>query len=177
MAAGLGACVSPGEVALSPLSRAVPEEARAETVCASLVYDLTCMAPRGYDLAEERPGPGLVMRYSSREATPAERSHLILRAYPQGARKLTWIVEENIIKPLKRAPGTGAVEAREASLGPRRGLAVAARREGEAWAFMQFFFAFAERGTVFVVEHAVPATRAKAERGRLEGFVDSIAFR
>lgn len=177
LAAGLAACASSGEVGLSPLSRGVPEESRPETLCASLVYDLTCVPPRGFDLAEERPGPGLVMRYSSREATPAERSHIIMRAYPLSRRKLSWIVDENIIKPLRHAHGMGKIGIHEAALGPRRGLAIAVRREGETWAFMQFFFAFAERDTVFVVEHTVPAPRAKSERGKLEGFIDSIAFR
>ncbi|MBI3299354.1 MAG: hypothetical protein HYZ75_14400 [Elusimicrobia bacterium] len=175
LAASLAGCASTGEVALAPVLRDVPEDPRPETLCASLVYGLTCVSPRGYDLTEEHPGPGPVMRYSSREATAPERSHLILRAYPMGKRKLSWIVDENILKPLERVAGD--VKMREASLGPRRGLALAAKREGETWAYVQMFFAFAQRDTVFVIEHAVPATRAKAEREVLETFVDSIAFR
>ena len=173
----LAGCGASGEVALSPLARQIPEEPGRDALCASLVYGLTCVAPRAYDLAEESPGPGLIMRYSSREATPPERSHLILRAYPLGRRKLSWVLEENVLGPLRAAPGVVEVKSREASLGPRRGYAVMARREGEPWAYMELFFAFSERGTVFVVEHAVPATRAKAEKGVLESFVDSVAFR
>ncbi|MBI5598070.1 MAG: hypothetical protein HY928_18465 [Elusimicrobia bacterium] len=176
-AAALSGCGASGEVAVSPLARPIPEEPGRDVLCASIVYGMTCVAPRGFDLAEERPGPGLIMRYSSRETTPPERSHLILRAYPLGRRKLSWVLEENILGPLRKAPGVAEVKSREASLGPRRGYAVMARRAGETWAFTELFFAFSERGTVFVTEHAAPATRAKAEKGLLEAFVDSIAFR
>lgn len=173
----LAGCGASGEVAVSPLARAVPEDPGRDALCASIVYGLTCVPPRAFDLAEERPGPGLIMRYSSRESTPPERSHLILRAYPLGRRKLSWVLEENVLGPLRGAPGVVEVKSREASLGPRRGYAVMARREGETWAYVELFFAFTERGTVFVTEHAVPATRAKSEKGVLEAFVDSIAFR
>lgn len=177
-AAGLlAACGAGGEVALSPLSRRVPDPPRAEGMCASLVYGLTCVAPRGYDLAEERSGPGLIMRYSSRADTPQEHSHLILRAYPATKRRLSWIVEENVMKPLRGAPGVSDLAMRQGSLGARRGLAVMARREDSTWRFVHKIFAFEREGTVFVAEHALPSSRAKLEARVLEDFVASLAFK
>lgn len=177
LAALLAACAGAPEVARSPLAREVPDERPPEGLCGSLVYALTCVEPRGYDLLEEGPGPGLVMRYTSREPTGTERSHLILRAYPLGARKLSWVLEENVVRPLRAAPGVLDVKVREGSLGSRRGLAVVARREGPGWTFLHKLFAFQREGTVFVVEHAVPAPKAKPEGSALEAFVESLAFR
>lgn len=162
---------------MSPLARRVPDERPMEGICGSLVYALTCVAPGGYDLLEEGPGPGLVMRYTSREATGVERAHLILRAYRLGDRKLSWVVDDNAVKPLKAAPGVSDVKLKEGSLGSRRGLAVVARREGEGWSFVHKLFAFQREGVVFIVEHAVPGPRAKSEASVLESFVASLAFR
>lgn len=148
-----------------------------EGLCGSLVYALTCVAPAGYDLLEETPGPGLVMRYTSRAPTGAERSHLILRAYPLGDRKLSWVFEENAVKPLRAARGVTDLKVREGTLGARRGLALVARRDGETWSFVHRLFAFQREGVVFVVEHAVPASKAKAEGPVLEAFIASLAFR
>lgn len=173
----LTGCAGTSEVALSPLARKVPEERPMEGLCGSLVYALTCVAPAGYDLLEESPGPGLVMRYTSREGSGPERSHLILRAYPLGARKLSWVFEENAVKPLKAAAGVSDVRVKEGSLGARRGLALVAKRDGGSWSFLHKLFAFQREGVVFVVEHAVPAPKAKAQGSVLEDFVASLAFR
>jgi len=148
-----------------------------EGLCGSLVYGLTCVAPQGYDLLEETPGPGLVMRYTSREATGPERAHLILRAYPLRDRKLSWVFEENAVKPLRSADGVSDVRVKEGSLGARRGLALVARRDGASWSFVHKAFAFQREGVVFVVEHAVPAPKAKSQGAVLEDFVGSLAFR
>lgn len=162
---------------MSPLSRRVPDERPMEGICGSLVYALTCVAPGGYDLLEDGPGPGLVMRYTSREATGPERAHLILRAYRLGDRKLSWVFDDNAVKPLKAAAGVVDVKVKEGSLGARRGLALVARREGEGWSFLHKLFAFQREGVVFIVEHAVPGPRAKSEAPVLDAFVASLAFR
>lgn len=176
-ALGLAGCAGTPEAALSPLARRVPDERPMEGLCGSLVYGLTCVAPAGYDLLEEGPGPGLVMRYTSRAPTGAERSHLILRAYPLGGRKLSWVFEENAVKPLRAAAGVSEVRVKEGALGARRGLALLARRDGGSWSFLHKLFAFQREGVVFVVEHAVPAPKAKSEGSILEDFVASLAFR
>lgn len=173
----LAGCAAVPEIALSPLARRVPEERPLEGLCGSLVYALTCVAPQGYDLLEESPGPGLVMRYTSREGTPAERAHLILRAYPLRERKLSWVFEENAVKPLRAAAGVSDVRVKEGSLGARRGLALVARRDGGSWSFAHKAFAFQREGVVFVVEHAVPSSKATAQGGVLQDFVASMAFR
>ena len=173
----LAGCAGTPETQWSPLVRRVPDDRPPDGPCGSLVYGLTCVAPEGYDLLESSPGPGLVMRYTSRETTGPERAHLILRAYPQGSRKLSWVVEENAVKPLGRAEGVGEVQVKEASLGSRRGLAVVARRDGGSLAFVHKVFAFQREGTVFIVEHAVPAPKERATRRVLEDFVASLAFR
>lgn len=173
----LAGCAGTPEAARSPLAREVPDERPPEGLCGSLVYGLTCVEPRGYDLLEEGPGPGLVMRYTSREPSGTERAHLILRAYPLGTRKLSWVVEENVVRPLRSSSGVSDVRVREGSLGARRGLAVLARRDGPGWAFLHKLFAFQREGTVFVVEHAVPEPKAKPEGSVLEAFVTSLAFR
>ncbi|MDE2292550.1 MAG: hypothetical protein KGL53_10750, partial [Elusimicrobia bacterium] len=74
----MAGCAATGDVAVSPLDRPVPDTPPPEGLCASLVYGLTCVAPRGYDLVQEGPGPGIVMRYASRSDVPAERAHLML---------------------------------------------------------------------------------------------------
>lgn len=173
----LAGCAGTPEAGLSPLARRVPDERPMEGICGSLVYALTCVAPRGYDLLEETAGPGLVMRYTSREATGPERAHLILRAYPLGERKLSWVFEENAAKPLRGAPGVSDVRVKEGSLGARRGLALVARRDGAGWSFAHKVFAFQREGVAFIVEHAVPAPKAKAQGSVLEDFVASLAFR
>lgn len=173
----LAGCAGNSEVGVSPLARRVPDERPMEGPCGSLVYALTCVAPAGFDLLEASPGPGLVMRYTSREATGPERSHLILRAYPLDARKLSWVFEENAVKPLRGAPGVSDVKVKEASLGSRRGLALIARRDGGSWTFVHKLFAFQREGVVFIVEHAVPASQARSEGPVLEAFVSSLAFK
>ena len=175
-AALLAACGAGGEVALSPMAREAPDSPRAEGLCASLVYAVTCVAPRGWDLAEEGPGPGLIMRYASRADTPQERSHLILRAYPAGKRRLSWIVDENIVKVL-RASGVSDLGVKPGNLGSRRGLAVMARRETGTWRFVHKLFAFEREGTVFVAEHVLPSSRSKSEGRVLEDFLESLAFK
>ena len=176
-AALLAACGAGGEVAVSPMARTAPDPPRAEGPCASLVYAMTCVSPRGWDLAEEGPGPGLIMRYASRADTPQERSHLILRAYPAVRRRLSWIVEENIVKPLRGGAGVSDLAVKPGSLGSRRGLAVMARQETGTWRFVHKIFAFEREGTVFVAEHVLPSSRSKSEGRVLEDFLESLAFR
>ncbi|MFH1723629.1 MAG: hypothetical protein ABII00_03290 [Elusimicrobiota bacterium] len=175
----LAACAPrvPELVRPRPGSVAPPSVRRAPSPCYNTLYRFTCVLPRGFLITEEGPGPGKIMTLVRRSRTSAEEANLSVRVYPLRQDRLKRLIEKRVYGPLRRSSGVQDLRMEEAAIGARRGFEVSLLRAYATGEYAQRVFAFEHDGNAFLIEHAAPLLRAAKDRGALEAFVQSIAFR
>jgi len=150
----------------------------ADTPCSHPGYGFTCVAPPGFLITEEQPGPGKILTLVGRSRTSREESTLTVRAHAlKGGNKLKWLIDEKIYKPAKKASNVKDLQMAQASMGSRPGFLVSMKRSYATGGYTQRFFCFERDGIAFVVEHVFPGQLPAKGKDILDAFVSSLSFR